>query len=96
VGWPFKRFPCYDKLDFDFLRDVVPIASLIRSGKLMEVNLAVPVRTVPNGYRPLRQCGAMVDTRSSMPLPATGAAFFFGRHVSNSPRVRQCDRPTSS
>jgi tripartite-type tricarboxylate transporter receptor subunit TctC len=37
----------YDKLNYDFLRDIEPIASLIRFGNVMEVNPAVPVKTVP-------------------------------------------------
>src|SRR2546430_2532846 len=37
----------YDKLNYDFLRDIVPIASLIRFGNVMEVNPTLPVRTVP-------------------------------------------------
>jgi hypothetical protein len=37
----------YDKLNYDFLRDIVPIASLIRFGNVMEVNPTVPVKTVP-------------------------------------------------
>jgi tripartite-type tricarboxylate transporter receptor subunit TctC len=37
----------YDKLNYDFLRDIEPIASLIRFGNVMEVNPAVPVKSVP-------------------------------------------------
>src|SRR5438876_3229750 len=37
----------YDKLNYDFLRDIVPVASLIRFGNVMEVNPSVPVKTVP-------------------------------------------------
>jgi tripartite-type tricarboxylate transporter receptor subunit TctC len=37
----------YDKLNYDFLRDVEPISSLIRFGNVMEVNPAVPVKNVP-------------------------------------------------
>src|SRR5215510_14851171 len=37
----------YDKLSFNFIRDIAPVASLIRSPNVMEVNLAVPVKTVP-------------------------------------------------
>jgi len=37
----------YDKLNYDFLRDIVPVASLIRVGNVMEVNPTVPVKTVP-------------------------------------------------
>src|SRR6059036_3320460 len=37
----------YDKLNYDFLRDIVPVASLIRFGNVMEVNPAVPAKSVP-------------------------------------------------
>jgi tripartite-type tricarboxylate transporter receptor subunit TctC len=37
----------YDKLDFDFARDISPIASLIRSPYVLEVFPGFPVRTVP-------------------------------------------------
>ena len=37
----------YDKLSFNFIRDIVPVAGLIRSPNVMEVNPAVPVKTVP-------------------------------------------------
>jgi tripartite-type tricarboxylate transporter receptor subunit TctC len=36
----------YDKLNYDFLRDIVPVASLIRFGNVMEVHPSVPARTV--------------------------------------------------
>jgi tripartite-type tricarboxylate transporter receptor subunit TctC len=37
----------YDKLSFNFLRDIAPIAGLMRATYLMEVNPSVPVKTVP-------------------------------------------------
>jgi tripartite-type tricarboxylate transporter receptor subunit TctC len=37
----------YDKLSFNFLRDIVPVASLIRAPSVLEVNPSVPARTVP-------------------------------------------------
>jgi tripartite-type tricarboxylate transporter receptor subunit TctC len=37
----------YDNLNFVFLRDIVPIASIARTTLIMEVHPAVPVRTVP-------------------------------------------------
>ena len=36
----------YEKLNYDFLRDIVPVASLIRFGNVMEVHPSVPARTV--------------------------------------------------
>ncbi len=37
----------YTNLNFDFMRDLTPVASTIRSANVMEVNLAVPAQTVP-------------------------------------------------
>lgn len=37
----------YNNLNFNFIRDIAPVAGLIRVPNLMAVNLAVPARTVP-------------------------------------------------
>jgi tripartite-type tricarboxylate transporter receptor subunit TctC len=37
----------YDKLNFNFLRDIAPIAGIIRVPNVMEVNPSVPAKTVP-------------------------------------------------
>jgi tripartite-type tricarboxylate transporter receptor subunit TctC len=37
----------YDKLNFNFIRDIVPVASIHREPHVMEVNPSVPARTVP-------------------------------------------------
>src|SRR5262249_50780228 len=37
----------YRKLNFDFVRDVAPVAGLTRVPNVMEVNPAVPAKTVP-------------------------------------------------
>jgi len=37
----------YDKLNFNFLRDITPVASVIREPLIMEVNPSVPAKTVP-------------------------------------------------
>jgi tripartite-type tricarboxylate transporter receptor subunit TctC len=37
----------YDKLNFNFIRDTAPVAGLMRVPNVMEVNLSVPARTVP-------------------------------------------------
>jgi len=38
----------YDHLDFDFIRDVVPIASVFRGALMMVVHPSVPARTLPD------------------------------------------------
>jgi tripartite-type tricarboxylate transporter receptor subunit TctC len=37
----------YDKLNFNFIRDIVPVASIIRVPNVMEVNPSVTAKTVP-------------------------------------------------
>jgi len=37
----------FDKLNFNFIRDIAPVASIVRTFYVMEVNPAVPVKTVP-------------------------------------------------
>ena len=37
----------YEKLNFVFLRDITPVAGVIRAPFVMEVNPSVPVKTVP-------------------------------------------------
>ena len=37
----------YEKLSFNFIRDIAPVASIIRLPNVMEVNPSVPVKTVP-------------------------------------------------
>jgi len=37
----------YETLNFNFIRDIVPVAGIIRVPHVMEVNPSVPVRTVP-------------------------------------------------
>jgi hypothetical protein len=37
----------YEKLNFNFIRDIAPVASLVRFPMTMEVNPSVPVKTVP-------------------------------------------------
>ena len=36
----------YDKLNFNFLRDIAPVAGIIRAPNVMEVNPSVPAKTV--------------------------------------------------
>jgi tripartite-type tricarboxylate transporter receptor subunit TctC len=37
----------YDKLNFNFIRDIAPIAGVIRAPFVVDVNLSMPVRTIP-------------------------------------------------
>ena len=37
----------YDKLNFNFIRDIAPVASISREPNVMVVNLSVPAKTIP-------------------------------------------------
>src|SRR4029077_12196442 len=37
----------YERLNFNFIRDIVPVGSILRMPNLMVVNPSVPARTVP-------------------------------------------------
>ncbi len=37
----------YDKLSFNFIRDIAPVASFMRSPNIMEVHPSVPAKTIP-------------------------------------------------
>jgi tripartite-type tricarboxylate transporter receptor subunit TctC len=37
----------YDKLNFNLIRDIVPVASIIRAPSVLEVNPSVPTKTIP-------------------------------------------------
>src|SRR5437763_10704234 len=37
----------YDKLNYNFIRDIAPVAGIIRVPNVLEVNPSIPARTVP-------------------------------------------------
>src|SRR5271156_67239 len=37
----------YDKLNFNFIRDIAPVAGIVRAPLVIEVNLSIPAKTVP-------------------------------------------------
>jgi tripartite-type tricarboxylate transporter receptor subunit TctC len=37
----------YEKLSFNFIRDIAPVAGIVRVPNVLEVNLSIPVKTVP-------------------------------------------------
>jgi tripartite-type tricarboxylate transporter receptor subunit TctC len=43
----FTNATAYEKLSFNFVRDIAPVAGIIRAPLVMEVNPSVPARTVP-------------------------------------------------
>jgi tripartite-type tricarboxylate transporter receptor subunit TctC len=46
-AWNAINATLYDKLNFNFLRDIAPVASVIRNANVMVVNPSVPAKTVP-------------------------------------------------
>jgi tripartite-type tricarboxylate transporter receptor subunit TctC len=46
-AWNAINATLYDKLNFNFIRDIAPVASVIRSTNVMVVNPSVPTKTVP-------------------------------------------------
>jgi tripartite-type tricarboxylate transporter receptor subunit TctC len=55
----------YQNLNFDFRRDIAPIAGLIRTAYVMEVNQSVPVNTVPEFIAYAKANPAKVNMASS-------------------------------
>ncbi len=60
----------YDKLSFDFIRDIAPVASVIRVPLVMVVNPSLPARTVPEFIAYAKANPATINFAS----PGTGAA----------------------
>jgi tripartite-type tricarboxylate transporter receptor subunit TctC len=46
-AWNAINPALYEKLNFNFIRDIAPVASIMRVPQVLEVNPAVPARTVP-------------------------------------------------
>jgi tripartite-type tricarboxylate transporter receptor subunit TctC len=46
-GWNAINATLYDKLSFNFIRDIAPVASVVRSPYVMVVNPSVPTTTIP-------------------------------------------------
>src|SRR6516165_11203711 len=61
----------YDKLSFNFIRDIAPVAAISREPNVVEVNPSVPVRSVPEFIAYAK--GFTSITWGSRVRPATGA-----------------------
>ena len=55
----------YDKLSFNFVRDIAPIAGLTRDPNVLEVNPALPVKTVPEFIAYLKANPSKINMASS-------------------------------
>jgi tripartite-type tricarboxylate transporter receptor subunit TctC len=57
----------YDKLDFDFIRDIAPVAGLVRTPGVMEVNPSFSAKTVPEFIAYAKANPGKVDMATSGP-----------------------------
>ena len=62
----------YDHLDFDFIRDIEPVASVNRSGGIMEISLSLPVNTVREFIAYAKANPGKVNLASAGPGSAPG------------------------
>jgi tripartite-type tricarboxylate transporter receptor subunit TctC len=57
----------YNNLTFDFVRDIVPIASISRGGGVMEVNPSFPAKTIPEFIAHAKSHPGKINVASSGP-----------------------------
>ena len=57
----------YDKLSFNFIRDIVPVASVVRGPGVMEINPAVPARSIPEFIAHAKANPGKINLASSGP-----------------------------
>jgi tripartite-type tricarboxylate transporter receptor subunit TctC len=62
----------YDNLSFDFTRDIAPVASVSLAGGVMEVNLSVPAKTVPEFIAYAKANPGKINMASAGPGSAPG------------------------
>ncbi len=62
----------YNDPDFDFIRDIAPVASFARVGGVMEVNLSVPARTVSEFIAYAKANPGKINLASAGPGSAPG------------------------
>jgi tripartite-type tricarboxylate transporter receptor subunit TctC len=68
----------YDKLNFNFIRDIAPVASIMRVPLVMEVNPSVPVKSVPEFITYARANPGKISMASGgngTPLQVSGELF---------------------
>jgi tripartite-type tricarboxylate transporter receptor subunit TctC len=76
----------YPKLNFDFIRDIAPIASIDRQPFVLETHPSVPARTVPHSS-PMRR---PIPARSTWRQPGRGARRMFSASCSRRWRASTC------
>ncbi len=82
----------YDKLSFNFIRDIAPVVSVDRVPFVMVVNPSVPAKTVPEFITYAKANPGKINMASA----GSGTApHVFGEHVQNDGRSRHASRPIS-
>src|SRR5262249_52558627 len=71
-SWNAINTTLYDKLSFDFIRDIMPIASIARAPLVMEVHPSVPARTVAEFIAYAKASPGKVNMASAGPLTQMG------------------------
>ena len=61
----------YDKLNFNFIGDIAPIASLVRTPLVMEVNPTFPAATIPDFIAYAKANPKKISTASGAAVPRT-------------------------
>ena len=75
-SWNAINTTLYDKLSFDFIRDIVPIASIARAPLVMEVHPSVPARTVAEFIVYAKANPGKVNMASAGPLTQMAGEMF--------------------
>src|SRR5215831_15596044 len=74
--WNAINTTLYDKLSFDFIRDIVPIASIARAPLVMEVHPSVPAKTVAEFIAYAKANPGKVNMASAGPLTQMAGEMF--------------------
>jgi hypothetical protein len=64
----FINATLYEKLNFNFIRDIAPVASIIHLPNVMDINPSVPVKTVPEFIAYARYDAANASSDQRPPL----------------------------
>ena len=76
----------YDKLNFDFIRDIAPIASIDRQPFVLETHPSVPARTVPEFIAYAKANPGKINMASAGALKRSLAAAKMASVLSDLPR----------
>jgi tripartite-type tricarboxylate transporter receptor subunit TctC len=81
----------YEKLNFDFIRDITPVASIVREPNVMVVDPSVPAKSVLEfiAYAKATNCGARAFIVRQRPwYSSVAATIVYGTHGLRPPAPR--------